>query len=324
MSASPHRRRAIVAGSAALAAVGAVTARRRHVAAARVVALRGITESPGLGPVAVVVNPGSGSADGVDLEGVRVRELGDGEDLGAVLRGLAVEGVAVLGVAGGDGSVGCAAQVAGDRDRVLWVVPGGTLNHFARDLGLDSREAAFESLSAGRTAAVDMGDAGGVAFVNNASLGVYGDLVRRRESLERRLPKRLALLAAAARTLRAADAMDIEIDGVPQSAFLVFAGNNSYSGSGLTARESLQAGVLDVRVLSADGRHPRLAALWAILTSPQGGSRWLTQSLRERVTVRLGAPARLAHDGEVRDVSGEVVFRSRPGALRVLVPPPLG
>lgn len=279
-----------------------------------------MTEEPGAGPAAIVVNPGGGSADGVDLDGVRVHELAEGEDLAEVLGALADDGVAVLGVAGGDGSVGCAAQVACDRELVLWVVPGGTLNHFARDLGLTTPEEAEEARAAGRIAEVDMGEAGGVGFVNNASLGVYGDLVRRRESLEHRMPKRLALLVAAGRTLRTAEAMDLVIDGERRRAYLVFAGNNSYTGAGLTARESLQEGMLDVRVLSAEGRMPRLAALWAILTSPHGGSRWLTQTLRPQVTVRLGAPAHLAHDGEVREVSGEVVFRSRPRCLRVLVP----
>lgn len=321
---TPPTRRRVTLGAAlgGLAVLAALAARRRHVSAARVVPLDGITESPGLGPVAIVVNPGGGSADGVDLEGVRVHELAEGEDLDRVLRDLADEAVAVLGVAGGDGSVGCAAQVACDRDRVLWVVPAGTLNHFARDLGLQTPDDARESLSAGRTAAVDVGDADGVCFVNNASLGAYGDLVRRREAIERRLPKRLALLIAAARTLRSAAPMGIAIDGVHQSAYLVFAGNNSYTGAGLTARESLQAGMLDVRVLSAEGRLPRLSALWAVLTSPHGRSRWLTQSLRPEVTIHLDALARLAHDGEVRDVSGQVTFRSRPRALRVLVPPP--
>jgi len=321
-SASRSRRPLLGSLVAVLVAAGAFAVRRRRAEEARVVALEGITESPGLGPAALVVNPGGGSADGAALDGVRVRELADGEDLVEVLGALADE-VAVIGVAGGDGSVGCAAQVACERDRVLWVVPGGTLNHFARDLGLRTPEDAQEALAAGRVAHVDMGEAAGVGFVNNASLGVYGDLVRRREALEHRLPKRLALLVAAARTLRTAEPLGVEIDGERRRVYLIFAGNNSYTGAGLTARESLQEGCLDVRVLSGEGRLPRMSALWAILTSPHGGSRWLTQTLRSEVTVRLDAPAHLAHDGEVREVSGEVRFRSRARCLRVLVPPPL-
>lgn len=125
--------------------------------------------------------------------------------------------------------------------------------HFARDIGLTTPGAARESLAAGRIAEIDMGEAGDVGFVNNASIGAYGDLVRRREALERRMSKRFALLVAAGRTLRTAKVMDLSIDGEHRRAYLVFAGNNSYTGAGLTARESLQEGVLDVRVLVPAG-----------------------------------------------------------------------
>ena len=322
MTAPLGRRAGLAAAALTIAAAGALVLRRRRRRADEGVSLHGIEVAAGLGPVTLVVNPGSGSADGVDLDGVPVRELGEGEDLDAVLRRLADDGIEVLGVAGGDGSVGCAAQVALDHERVLWVVPGGTLNHFARDLGLSEPREALEGLSARRIAAVNIGDADGVAFVNNASLGVYGELVRRREAIESRLPKRLALLVAAGSILRTATPIEVEIDGVRDRVYLVFVGNNPYTGTGLTGRETLQSGLLDVRVLSAAGRLPRLTALWSILTARHGGSRWLAQSLRSRVAVRLLEPAVLAHDGEASDAADEVVFSIRPRALRVVVPDP--
>ena len=317
--------RPVALGAALGVAVSLVTAlmvRRRRRRNDEGVVLDDIEVAPGLGPVTIVINPSSGSADGVDLDDVPVRELREGEDLDAVLRGLADDGIAVLGVAGGDGSVGCAAQVALDRDRTLWAVPGGTLNHFARALGFTAPDQAMEGLAAGRVASVDVGEADGVVFVNNASLGVYGELVRRREALEHRLPKRIALLVAAGSILRRADPLDVEIDGVPDRVYLVFVGNNAYTGAGLTGRESLQAGLLDVRILSAAGRLPRLTALASILTGRHGSSRWLTQSLRSRLDVSLREPAVLAHDGEARDVVGDVRFAIRPRALRVVVPDP--
>jgi undecaprenyl-diphosphatase len=317
--------------AAALAwAAGLVLVRRRRLGRGRGVPLEGVVREPAsrLSPVVVVVNPGGGSAGDLDLDdaGVRVRRLGDGEDLEDVVRGLARDGVAVLGMAGGDGSVGCAAGAAADGDRVLWAVPGGTLNHFARAVGLPTPEDAVRALRAGAVARVDLGDAGGTAFVNNASLGIYGDLVRRRERLEARgLPKRLALLVAAARALRHADPMELEIDGRPRRAYLVFVGNGPYAGAGLTGRESLQRGLLDVRVLPAERRLPRLSVLGRIVLARRGESRWLRPELRPEVSVTLHEPARLAHDGEAReDVRGEIRFRSRPGALRVIVPPPDG
>jgi undecaprenyl-diphosphatase len=309
-------------------AAGLVLLRRRRRGGGRAVPLDGVSREPAarLTPAVVIVNPGGGSADGLDLDGAgaRVRPLGDGEDLDEVLRGLAGEGVAVLGVAGGDGSVGCAAAAAADAGCVLWAVPGGTLNHFARDLGLPTPDDAVRALRAGTVASVDLGDAGGTAFVNNASLGIYGDLVRRRESLEARgLPKRLALLVAAARALRHADPIELDIDGRRRRAYLVFVGNGPYAGAGLTGRESLQRGMLDVRVLPAERRLPRLSVLGQIVLAHRGESRWLRPELRPEVTVVLHDPACLAHDGEAHDdVRGEIRFRSRPGALRVIVPPP--
>lgn len=318
------RRRAGLLGAIALvvAVIGALALRRRRRRAAEGVALHDVARRPDLGRVTLVVNPGSGSADGVDLDGVPVRELGEGEDLDAALRDLADDGITVLGVAGGDGSVGCGAQVALERGRTLWVVPGGTLNHFARDLGLADPETALQGLTAGAVASVDVGDADGVVFVNNASLGVYGELVRRREALEHRLPKRVALLIAAGAILRTATPLEVEIDGVRDRVFLVFVGNNPYSGTGLTGRASLQSGLLDVRILSAAGRLPRLSALWSILLARRGSSRWLSQSLRSRLEVRLLEPAVLAHDGEARDVVGDIAFAIRPRALRVVAPDP--
>lgn len=130
---------------------------------------------------AVVVNPGGGCADGVEVDGVPRRELAEGEDLRAVLEETAAL-VHTLGVAGGDGSVRCAAEVAHARDRVLWVVPGGTLNRFAVALGPMDPEASLEALRAGHSAPVDVAAADGALFVNTASVGVHGEVVRRREA----------------------------------------------------------------------------------------------------------------------------------------------
>src|SRR5439155_13426235 len=84
---------------------------------------------------AVVVNPSAGSSVGALPEPVAVRELSKDEELRDVLAKLVADGVDIIGIAGGDGSVGGAARVALENDRVLWVVPGGTLNHFAKTLG---------------------------------------------------------------------------------------------------------------------------------------------------------------------------------------------
>lgn len=276
-----------------------------------------------LEPAAVVVNPGGGSADGVEIDGVPRRELAEGEDLRTVLEETAAR-VHTLGVAGGDGSVRCAAEVAHARDRVLWVVPGGTLNHFAVALGLVDPGAALEAFRAGHSAPVDLAAAGGELFVNTASVGVYGEVVRRREALEARgVPKGLALVPAVMATLARACPFRVTVDGREERVWLVFVGNGAYSGMGVTGRESLQSGVLDLRVLRARGPFPRVAVLVRLLAGRLRGSPWLRQALVREVRLGLPEPMPLSLDGEVLDdVAGEIAFRSLPGALRVVVPAP--
>ena len=124
--------------------------------------------------------------------------------------------------------------------------------------------------------------------------------------------------------MAAAEPLEISIDGRPERAFMVFVGNNAYSGLGLTGRESLQEGVLDVRILRARGPVPVLGVVWRILAGWLPRSQWLPQTLCTEVTMTAPPGTALAHDGEVEEVSGEVRFRSLPGAVRVLVGPPEG
>ncbi|MGD9695343.1 MAG: diacylglycerol kinase family protein [Thermoleophilia bacterium] len=283
------------------------------------IALEEGTDPAALRPAVVVVNPSSGSAGDLDAGDLRVRELRDGEDLERVMGELADEGAAVLGMAGGDGSVGCAAGVAVERDRVLLALPGGTLNHFSRELGVETVEAGRRALDAGRVARVDVAEVSGRVFVNNASVGVYGEIVDRRERLEGRMPKRLALLIACLRVLRAAPKLSITVDGRPERVYLLFVGNDVYEGLGMGGRRSLQEGLLDVRVLPARSHAALLAALWRVATGSARRGGWLRRWTCTEVTVEVPAGTKLAHDGEVREAAGPLVFRSRPGALRVVV-----
>lgn len=277
-----------------------------------------------LRPAVVVLNPSSGSADDVAVDDVPVRVPADGEDLMQVMREQADGGIRTLGVAGGDGTVRCAAQVALERDLVLWVLPGGTLNHFAAALGLQDVGGSTRAFAAGRTAPVDVGRAGDEVFVNTLSVGVYGEVVRRREALEHRLPKSVALIVAVAATLRSASPVTVSVDGRPERVWLVFVGNGAYTGVGLTGRARLQEGLLDLRVLRAHGPLPRLTVLARLLAGRLQGSPWLRQSLVREVRLDLPEPVPLSLDGEVSERSGHVPVRALRAALRVVVPEQTG
>ena len=90
-------------------------------------------------------------------------------------------------IAGGDGTVNCAAAVAIESTMVLGVLPMGTFNHFAKDLGMpDDLSGAVRFLARADVIAVDVGEVNGRVFVNNASIGVYPKMVGEREDIRRR------------------------------------------------------------------------------------------------------------------------------------------
>ena len=74
--------------------------------------------------------------------GAQVRLTGPDEDAASLAAAAIAEGATILGVAGGDGTVAAVAAVAAEARRPLVVIPAGTRNHFARDLGLNIRNPA--------------------------------------------------------------------------------------------------------------------------------------------------------------------------------------
>ena len=275
----------------------------------------------GLG-AALVVNPQSGREVGDVPAPVLVRELEDGEKLEEVLRDLTAGGAEVVGVAGGDGSVSAAARVAIETGTILWVVPGGTLNHFAKAVGAGDVATALRALETGTVARVDVGQVDDITFLNAASLGAYPDIVRRREMYERRLSlgKWPALALAVVVTIRDPAPIDVEVDGRRERALLVFVGNNPYHGTiSPRGRDSLQTGLLDLRVVRWPDRWPRLAILAALLTGRLERDGLMVRRTAREVALRVDHPVALGHDGEVTEVEGRLVFKSCPGALQVLL-----
>jgi Diacylglycerol kinase catalytic domain len=137
------------------------------------------------GAVVVVMNPRSGDGkvgrfrlvERARAAGAQVRLTGPDQDAATLARAAVAEGAMVLGAAGGDGTVSAVAAVAAEAHRPLVVIPTGTRNHFARDLGLDLQNpvAALAALGAADAAPVDLGWVGSRVFVNNVSFGVYAD-----------------------------------------------------------------------------------------------------------------------------------------------------
>ena len=227
-------------------------------------------------------------------------------------------GVRALGVAGGDGTVATVVAVADRHGLPLVLVPAGTLNHFARDLGVYDLQEAVDASGAGEAVAVDLGTirvhgpGGGSVrhFLNTASLGCYSDLVRLRERWQHRMGKWPAFALALVTVLRRATPVELTLDGVRHSVWILFVGNGPYHPRGMVPawRPRLDTGLLDVRWLRADIRFSRLRAFFALVFAALAHSHVYGQREAVRLSVRLTEPGLLATDGEVVDRAEEFTF----------------
>ncbi len=241
--------------------------------------------------------------------GVRVVSLSPGQSLAALANEAVREGADALGVAGGDGSLSTVAAVACANELPLICVPAGTRNHFALDLGVDRSDmiGALDAFSDGIERAIDIAEVNGRLFLNNVSLGVYGDAVRQPAYRDSKL---LTLLRAAAEELGASgEATDVRLvddhGREHRSPVVVLVSNNPYSFGDPRVqgfRGSLCRGTLGVLVLDRLGEGPRLAE-----------QAWTAACLE----VSSPAPIHAGIDGEAVELVPPLRFVIRPAALRV-------
>ena len=150
---------------------------------------------------------------------------------------------------GGDGTVNAVAGALVGADTALGVLPMGTLNHFAKDVGIPlGLEAAVRNIFTGQINKVDVGEVNGRVFVNNSGIGLYPRIVRQREEQQRRgYAKWAAFLLAVASVLRRYSPVRVklsvdETETLARRTPFLFVGNNKYELRGLEigARASLE------------------------------------------------------------------------------------
>jgi YegS/Rv2252/BmrU family lipid kinase len=265
-------------------------------------------------------------AAGIDAE----IELIDGGDCELRARAVAERGDALLIVGGGDGTIGAAASALIGTETKLGILPLGTLNHFARDLGLpaDLGEAA-KVIAAGKARRVDVAAMNGRIFINNSAIGLYPLMVVDRDAQRERLgrSKRLAMLVASIRTLvrfrHQRLTLTINEEKARIDTPLLFVGNNDYriDLGGAGRRESLDDGELCVLVMRKKTRRGLIAASVRALL---GKSR-SDDMVRIDDVERLRVDSHRSHlavslDGEVVRSAPPLDYKIRKAALRVIAP----
>jgi len=246
----------------------------------------------------------------------------------------AVEAAAKTGrvaVGGGDGTQGTAAAICARAGATLGVLPLGTRNHLARQIGVPmDLPGAAKIIATGHTRRIDLSSVNGHVFVNNASIGFYPAMVRARDDLRERhgLPKWLANLPAGWATLNGLThrRFKLVMDGAarPVSTSLLFIGNNLYSlelGK-LGTRDTLDDGKLSVFAVAPNSRGGLIAfGLRALVGRTDAARDFAALGVCE--TLELSARKRrldVALDGEIVELETPLRFRSQPGALAVFAP----
>lgn len=268
-------------------------------------------------------------ADAARAAGVEIVELGEDIDCPAEIRSRLSRGIRLFIAAGGDGTVHHVVQALIHTDGILAVIPIGTYNHFARDLEIPlAWQEALDVALNGDTRSVDAGRVNDRYFVNNLSLGLYPELVARREARGRDYPRWKARIYAFYGTLRKYRhvTLALEADGrnelIRTHVFMV--SNNSYDVErfGIEApRETLTGGALSVYWLPHTSRF-RLTRYIArylagrVRTIP-GFRSFRTSHLRVQ-TVR--DHLRLGIDGELFTLPAPLTVTIMPQSLSVRVP----
>jgi diacylglycerol kinase family enzyme len=283
----------------------------------------------------LIMNPksGGGKAERFHLveecrkRGIEPVVLRPGDDLLQLAEDAVARGADVIGMAGGDGSQALVASVAARHDLPHVCIPAGTRNHFALDLGLDRNDVvgALDAFTDAVERRIDLAAVNGRTFVNNASLGLYAEIVQSPDYRDAKLKTAASTLPE----LIGPDATQLDLgyigpDGQAHpTAQLILVSNDPYQldhpgGRGTRAR--IDRGVLGiVTVEVANAAEARRFAALEATGQVRRFTGWVEWS-SPRFVVSSAAPVQIGVDGEALTMDPPVVFESRPGALRVRLP----
>jgi diacylglycerol kinase family enzyme len=259
-----------------------------------------------------------------------IRFVSSGEEIVGAVREALAAGCSTIVAGGGDGTLNAVASRLVGTDVRLGVLPLGTLNHFAKDLGIPLEPAqALQTVAAGEELRVDVGEVNGHHFLNNSSIGLYPDIVRDRERQQSRLGrgKWVAFAWAMWGALRRFPFLDVRLmlDGAERChrTPFVFVGNNAYQMTGfqIGSRECLTDGKLSIYLTE----RPSRLRLFGLGLRALAGRLRQTHDFRVMSATSLSIAThhrslRVATDGEVRKLDTPLNYRLHAGALRVIVP----
>ena len=292
--------------------------------------------------VCVIVNMGSGRKAGGDIAArlqqvlqdraadVDIRRVEEGADLTDMARQAVEEGFDVVVAAGGDGTQAAVASALAGTDVAMAVIPGGTFNYFARDLGSgETVDEALKIFDAPQVRHVHVGDVNGMIFMNNISFGAYPEILKRRESIYRRWGRsRIAAYwsaLVALWNLRHPLHLTVQAEGQEQhfTTALAFVAKSAYQLEtfGLEGAERVREGHLALLIARARKPGPLIRAALRLAFGKTARYADFDLICADEMRIKANPPHEyVAHDGEKTWMDSPFDIRVRRNALKVLVP----
>ena len=267
--------------------------------------------------------------DAVGISAEIIEPLGSDRLITTVRKALHKNNETII-AAGGDGTVSAVAGEIAGTENVMGVLPLGTLNHFAKDIGIPLElDAAVRILANGHTELVDVAEVNGRVFINNSSLGIYPRIVVDRDRQQQQLnrDKWSAFAWATVLAFRRFPFLRLRIciegQELDRKTAFLFVGNNEYvmSGFGIGGRSHLNSGKLGLYLTHRAGRFGLLRLALRALFGRLSQAKDFDAFAVEEATIESRRTRLLvAMDGEITYMQPPLCYQSRPGALRVIVP----
>jgi diacylglycerol kinase family enzyme len=282
----------------------------------------------------LVINPLSGSGRAIKANipelaakmGIKVLQMKPGGDLVELLEQAASQGATVLGISGGDGSIGAAADMAARHGIPLVVLPGGTRCHFAKDIGLDPNNMA-DALRCfgGPEVKIDAARINDRVFVNNASFGIYAHIVSEPGYREHKLKAAGKVFEAVAASGKGFPLSFVNGEGeARREAVIVLVGVNRYQTLNVAepgVRKRLDEGVLQITALYQVEKSLVKQMKGAIKLNSRDNKELEQWEGQEFSISGTDAVIAAGVDGELVELSSPVHIKVMPGWLRLQVLP---
>ena len=229
----------------------------------------------------------------------------------------------VVAVVGGDGTLSNVANLLKDTDAILMPLPGGTLNHFTKDLGIPQElPEALQYFTSAKKAKIDIGQVDGKTFINNSSIGIYSDSLFERDEHAKKYGKWPAMILATITAFIRYRTYRVELNGKKYSTPLVFVGNNKYTLEGLAfTRTGFHDGVLSVYIVRGTSRLNLFLALASLLRGRKNMPKKLKSFTTKEVTISTKRRLHVSRDGEYEKMPSPLRYKIQKSSLWILHKP---